>query len=261
MEHGVRSALVMCVLLSACAIEPEDDDLGEVGSEVQTTNRLASNKLAANHLATAKLAGGALPDTVQSLISTADGREVLTYIVGCALAGGETLKVGGYAFPGSIGLAPSWRSRALTTSERRWVSACVYARTNLYGVQIALSLRGDHPALAAPLGEQVGYALVEGAFYGDLFDAHPTAYACLGLIKETGLPLSTLGARACAAPTGAGTTTGCGFTYTGACSVLDLGLAPACARIAAPYGDCRTGRSPKDPRIHEVITVVLATAL
>jgi hypothetical protein len=132
----------------------------------------------------------------------------------------------------------------------------VLARTNLYGVQVQLSLRGAHRVLGAPLGETLQYALVEGAFYGDLFKVQPEMYACSALLKETGLPVSTLGARACAKPApGSTTTTACGFTYVGPCGLLDVGLTPVCTGLLPPYAHCRGGTA----RYDEVITVALST--
>jgi len=269
MNQGFRCVLALSLVLSsglsACVIDDSDDELGETTGEVQSTNRISLNKLSANAVAITRLSGGALSTTVGSLGQTEDGREVLSYIVGCALPAGDALTFvangAHYTDPGSIGLAPAWKSRALTVSERRWVSACVYARVNFYGVEVHVSLRGDHPALAAPLGEAAQYALTEGAFYGDLFDpAGPRAYACSAVVKETKLSVSTLGLRACSLPaTPNSMVTRCGFTYVGPCAALDLGVTPACNRLAAPYGDCRAGRARRAPMAHEVVTVSLST--
>lgn len=256
--------LLASLVLSACVYVDDDDGLGETTAEINTANRLSSNKLSAQRIAAAHVATGALPHAVRPLLGSAAGREVLTYLVGCALAADDAVtvrtKTEKLTFRGAIGLAPAWKTRAPTPSERRWVSACIYARTNLYGVPIAVSLRGAHPALASTPREQLEHVLVEGAFYGDLFDpVAPTAYACSALVKETHLPISTLPARACSEPLlgGDSTTTGCGFTYMGPCRALDLDLAPACAHALSPYGDCRAAAGA--PRIHEVITVALST--
>lgn len=266
---GIRDVLVVSVIstlaVSACALD-EADDLSETSGEVHSSNRLSSNKLSAHQVAAARVALGPLSHAARPLLESADGREVLGYLVGCALAADDgitvTTRTGKFSFRGALGLAPAWKTRAPSPSERRWVSACIYARTNLYGVAIPVSLRGAHPALTTPPGEQLGYLLVEGAFYGDLFDpVAPTAYACSALVKETGLPVSTLGARACARPVPGEdpSVTGCGFAYVGPCAVLDLGLAPACNDVLAPYGDCRTGTHAAAPRVREVITVALST--
>jgi hypothetical protein len=240
-------------VLAACAVDLEDPELA-------ATERLAANRLAANKLSAAALAAsttGDAPLTESALAATGDGREVLSYIVSCALPGGSTLRAGGQTFTGDLGLAPAWASRAPTIAERRWVTACVLARTNLYGTSVKLSLRGDHPALTGSLLETLDYTLLEGAFYGDLFDpTGPRLYACASELRDLRLDLATQGLRACAISDD-GMRTGCGFTYTGKCAPLDLSLRPACNDLLPPYGHCRGG----DERFTEVITVALETPI
>ncbi len=63
---------------------------------------------------------------------------------------------------------------------QRWVSACVLARTNAYGVTVDISMRApeDAPqavkdALRVTPDEAAAYPLQEGAFYGNLFASTP----------------------------------------------------------------------------------------
>src|SRR4029079_457496 len=66
---------------------------------------------------------------------------------------------------------------------QRWVSACVLARTNAYGVHVQISLRAPagapqaiRDALAvdnSPGGESDVYTLPEGVFYGNIFATTP----------------------------------------------------------------------------------------
>lgn len=262
MRHHV---LAFACLVAGCVETPE---LGETDEAVLSSNKIATNKLQAHELDANKLGLNSLVNAgfqAPELLATQDGRDVLSYIVSCALPANTTLVLQGtggvkYTFAGGIGLAPMWRMNSPTVSERRWVSACVLARTNLYGIQVALSLRGANPALATPLTEGLGYTLVEGAFYGDLFAPDgPHMYACDALVRDLNLGLSTQDLRACALSDD-GATTRCGFTYAGRCSVLDVGLEPACNSLVAPYGACRAGRASK-ARYDEVITVYLATGL
>lgn len=257
--------LLVLAALSACVPDPLDDtDLGEIESEVMSSNRLAANRLAANSLAANSLAASSMKASAladSDLIDTADGREVLSYIVSCALPQGQSINVRGFKFAGSIGVAPAWATRVPTVTERRWVTACVMARTNLFGIRVDLSLRGPHAALRGSLAEQLNYLLVEGAFYGDLFhEGGPKLFACSAEVRDLDLALSTQDLRACAISDN-GHTTRCGFTYTGKCSVTDLSLAPACNSLAFPYQRCRAGRGRGDEIYNEVITVSLATAL
>ena len=125
---------LLLVVLAGCA-DAIDDELGEIESEVTGTNKLAANKLAANKLAANKLAANSMKASSladSDLVETVEGREVLSYIISCALPAGQSITLDGtYKFDGSLGLAPAWATRAPTRSERRWVSACVLARTNL----------------------------------------------------------------------------------------------------------------------------------
>lgn len=257
--------LLVVVALAGCVADSLDDaELGEIDSEVTSSNRLAANRLAANRLAANSLAASSMKANAladSDLIDTADGREVLSYIISCALPAGQSITVRGYTFAGSIGVAPAWATRVPTVTERRWVTACVMARTNLFGIRVDLSMRGQHPALGGSLGELLNYLLVEGAFYGDLFhEDGPKMFACSAEVRDLDLALSTQDLRACAISDN-GQTTRCGFTYTGKCSVTDLSLAPACNSLAFPYQRCRAGRARGDEIYHEVITVSLATAL
>ena len=260
----MRLSTLVVVLASACVDQPDHVDLGELESEVVANNKLSANKLSANQLSANKLSANKLSANSLAntqLVATESGREVLSYIVSCALPYGQRIVIGAYSFDGSIGLAPAWANRLPTVAERRWVTACLLARTNAFGITVELSLRGPHSALATSLGESVGYTLVEGAFYGDLFDpAGARLYACAAEVHDANLALSTQALRACATSSD-GITTGCGFTYTGKCAVTDLSLAPACTGILPPYTNCRAGRTSTAPRFSEVITVYLKTGV
>ena len=128
--------------------------------------------------------------------------------------------------PGGIGLAPEWRHRALTRSEERWVSACLYALTNATGKQVEVSLRATHPRLAPEtLGEREkrDFRFHEGGFFGNLFAPGSPAYACVGegAIAEPGA--RALRERACVSPASRLGPRGepmsaCGFILTGPCA-------------------------------------------
>lgn len=155
------------------------------------------------------------------------------YIVGCAIPTGTTLTLADssgvtYSYPGWIGLAPAWATRAPTVSERRWVTACLLARTNVNGVPVSISMRHDtNVALVTSSAERTLYTQAEGAFYGDLFAPTPTMFAC----SNRGWTALVGTFRACALSPN-GVTTDCGFTYTGACTT-------ACTDKTAPFGACK----------------------
>jgi hypothetical protein len=237
----MKLALLTILTFSGCVMD-DPTDTGTDEQDIASTNKLATNKLATNKLATNKLAVNKLAVASFSagtpgspLIETSDGRDVLTYMLGCALTPAQTLTLKtiagtSYTFTGLIGVAPAWTTRALTLDEQRWVTGCLLARVNYFGVLVDLSMRGNLPALATTAAE-VSYTKLDGSFYGNLFDpAGPTEYACDG---GAGNPQ-----RICADVSSDGVTTMCGFTYTGLCHGVG-GHGPACtANLSAP--SCRT---------------------
>ena len=202
-------------------------------------NRIAMNKLTANKLATNKLAVNMV--AAGDLLATADGREVFSYLVSCALPGDQvlaaTLRDGTTVeFPGAIGLAPSWVDHPLDRVGQGWVSACIFARVNAHDVSVVISLRGPHPALTVDSDERTGWPLEEGAFYGNLFtpDNEPIEWiACRGRDQAAG-ETGGLVDRDCAEPDPADPThTQCGFTFAGDCaSFASPRETVACARFA-----------------------------
>jgi hypothetical protein len=86
------------------------------------------------------------------------------------------------ASTGEAGAGDAGASEAGTCDEtcQRWVSACVLARTNAYGVHVRISLRapadapqGIKDALATTPDEVANYTLREGAYYGNIFGTTP----------------------------------------------------------------------------------------
>jgi hypothetical protein len=186
------------------------------------TNKLATNKLATNKLATNKLATNSLG--ASDLMATPDGREVMSYVIGCALDTSQTF-VGydgdgnQYSFPGWLGLATAWADRVPTADERQLVTSCLLSRTNFFGVSVQLSLRGDSPLLTTDADEIAAYPADEAAFWGDLFDPSgtQTEFACESAAKVADESNTSYALRQCATPSGDGVTTKCGFTYQGTC--------------------------------------------
>ena len=106
---------------------------------------------------------------------------------------------------GEAGATKAGTSEAGTCDEscQRWVSACVLARTNAYGVHVEISMRASsnlppgsqsaqiQAALATSQAEVApcqpgtdpstcGYTLREGAYYGNIFETTPTPVVCSG---------------------------------------------------------------------------------
>lgn len=164
-----------------------------------------------------------------TLAATPEQRQFLKYLVGCALPESVELyaDIGGerFAFPGSLGLAPAWAERGLAETEQRWVSACILARTNLFGKTVPVSMRARvpaHPALETDSKERQTYTLPEGGFFGNLFAERPVAYVCAGDRTPAQAADPVLAERVCTAPSGRRTANGdpitrCGFIAVGAC--------------------------------------------
>ncbi|MDB4954285.1 MAG: hypothetical protein JWO36_1854 [Myxococcales bacterium] len=254
MRSETRCAVfVGCVLgLSACVA---DESLSSNSQSVTTLNRLASNRLASNRLASNRLASNqlALNDNGGAeLMSTDDGRNVLSYIVGCAIDAGDsiiafhrpaggcsadadcgTLTTGScqpngsckYTFPGNLDLAPQWVDHNLDEAGQGWISACMFARVNAHDTAEEISLHGEHPALTVGIDEGLLYRIEEGAFYGNMFlssDRHlelrDFAHVCRGEGQASG-EFGGLVDRDCAEPDPSNPAISqCGFSYEGDCA-------------------------------------------
>jgi len=253
----MKTSLLICIVLAGgCVAEPDDGGLSQTQDPLTASNKLAANKLAANKLAANKLAANKLAANsleVQGLMATDSGRDVMSYIVGCAMPTGQSLTLldattgTQYTYPGWIGLAPGWATRAPTVAERHWVTACLLARTNVYGTAVNISMRHDtNPLLTSSATERATYTKAEGAFYGDLFAAVPVIYACSNR-SWTSITVGSF--RACALSPD-GVTTDCGFKYTGSCANVIT-----CTDGIAPFGSCKAAGDATT--YGEVITIFL----
>jgi len=264
----------------------------------ETTNRLAQNRLAQNRLAQNRLAQNRLAQNALSstsleanqataeLLATADGRDVYSYIISCALPDSLTIEadVPGAAdtappdtlytctsehciFTGSLGLAEYWIDHKLATKEQRWISACLLARVNNYDTTEAISMRGPHDSLTVSIDEAEIYNVAEGAFYGNVFNGPDVPIdwnACQGQGQASG-EFGGLVLRDCTEedPLNPGYTL-CGFKYAGYCAVYnpDFPTPYACKSfdgVQGTYEDCYTeagdGKWPSLKTYREVITV------
>jgi hypothetical protein len=240
MLEAMRAQLVFVVsagLLTACLDEPPQE--GVVEGNVETQNRLGGNRLGGNRLGGNRLASGQLAATRLSndtlvldtdaaglLLATEEGREVLTYIISCAVPEGVALTVENpppgapSEYFGSLGLAERWLDRPLDETGERWVSACLFARVNANEESVPISLRGSHPQLATTPAEVAGYTLQEGAFWGNYFvplDQEIQWYSCRGRAQAAG-ETGGLADRDCAEASATDPNVSvCGFRFAGDC--------------------------------------------
>ena len=200
---------------------------------------------------------GSLTLTSTRLLDDEQGRELLQYLVRCALPYGVTLTSGSYQFHGSLDLAPGWRSSALETmtgslSAKRWVSACLMAHANAFGDSVKILVSASHAELH-PTGGNTEYLFQEAAFYGNIFDrplppitvltpAPPYLFACVGWDAQRCryTVVDDLKRRACARVDASG---GCGFDVVGPCfeSVTASTPQDGCQGFDSAYSTCYTG--------------------
>ena len=150
---------------------------------VQHTTRALGNAALVN-------ASFQLPNMPYMIAPNATGKlagarvDYLEVLIGCALAEGVTVSDPAHTllwfngvplkkvYSGEIGLAPHWLTRALTTDEKKWVTACVLARVNRYGVTLDIALEGNHSAIS-PRASSV-YTEAESKAWGNMFDSTTT---------------------------------------------------------------------------------------
>ena len=112
----------------------------------------------------------------------------------------------------------------------RWVSACILARTNYFGVQVLLSLRSpfatDAPGLQVGSDELREFPVEEATFFGNLFRGPGTGYVCGGSDSVELKSQFAAHKRICALPLDqwldGRQVTACDFVYVGACTAKNL---------------------------------------
>lgn len=237
-------------LFGGCAGEPTDlepvptIEVARIGS-----NSLSPGAIAHSSLTTVTLDAA----SAAAMAGSDDARQVLRYAVRCALDSAQsvafTTSGGFYEFSGDLAVAPGWTAGPLSASDAAWVSACVFALTNLSTTLVWISARGGNAGLATTPDELDAFQIEEGAFWGNAFtDRGPIeAFSCNGVDQIADDTRGDLPLRACAQPDGASSgLSPCGMSYAGPCSQV-------CAGIAT-YANCAfPGRSP----VAEVITTML----
>lgn len=125
-------------------------------------------------------------DALQEALRDPSTQYLLSYIVSCALPEGTSIDVvvdgQSLHYDGQgTGLAPEWAVGPCEDACQEWVSACVMARTNAFGVPVLLDLRGAHESISdIPLDEQQDFPVEEGAFWGNLFEEPAQQFTCRG---------------------------------------------------------------------------------
>ncbi|EAU61586.1 conserved hypothetical protein, partial [Stigmatella aurantiaca DW4/3-1] len=117
-------------------------------------NALSTNKIANRLLGTKPLAYLFSPPgepTIAHQLQDPAAQQFMHYLVGCALANGQTLEWKEPAtgllktWHGQLGICPAWKTQVPTQACLQQVSSCLLARNNAFGMRVELSLRGEHP--------------------------------------------------------------------------------------------------------------------
>jgi hypothetical protein len=177
----------------------------------------------------------------QGFMTTEEGRMVVQYLVGCALPLGASVtkedpEGNQYTFEGIAGLAPEWEEGECEVECQEWVSACLLARVNAFGLHVQIEMAADHEAI----GTDTPCTHQEGAFFGNLFADPATGFACSGSEVDYALSMG----RACAHP-------------GDDCDLPVLGPCTAVCNQQGPFSECRLGEDAEAPRTERVITTFL----
>lgn len=185
--------------------------------------------------------------------------DFLTTVLECALPFETQLVVGegdrAVTFNGYWGLAPEWAEGPCEEACQEWVSACLLARTNAYGLPVSIYVDGDNPTLRALVTpDRQGFTVREAAYYGNVFNRPARSFACRGDGRD---PLA-LTWRVCARP-GAR----CGFEDVGPCGPIDgetgAPAAQSACTVAADgtYENCRDRLDPGGRVYTHVLTLFM----
>jgi hypothetical protein len=170
-------------------------------------------------------------------MTTADGRQLVSYLVKCALAASDSLVKkdqygASYTFAGGLGLAPQYKTAGCNKDCSEALSACILAHVNTAGVHIPLWMTA--PDAAIGWGQSPYYPTAEGTFFGQLFVVNTSynldAYYCNRSAVASDVVPGRLGSNqsgapyANAYPTSAGMDGLCATQHpTGGCTMHALG--------------------------------------
>ena len=173
------------MFVTACDATPDTlvgENIASHSNALENENALNLNALNLNALDSTSL------NAIQAPGPSGDmARQLVQYAVSCALDSTQSFSftwrdTGGVTHqendPGLLGLATDWASQPLSASGEQWVSACLAARVNWYGVHVMLSARGSNTGLQVSDPERSTFMLQEGAFFGNLFGPTPKVYSC-----------------------------------------------------------------------------------
>ncbi|WP_441292645.1 hypothetical protein ACSRUE_21610 [Sorangium sp. KYC3313] len=246
----VTTACIGAELDEASIDEASEEAIGEAEAAVESNNGIFPNAIGRNaltlssfsprDLSLSALSWGAFNQNVRAALQNpgpdgAMSRQLVQYVVSCALRQNQSLSFtwtdsGGVSHPetytGFLGMADWWVYGPLTDPfYQRYITACLAARTNWYGVSVQISLRASQTSMASSIPERWAYLVREGAFWGNVFSTTPYVRACY---SPPGVARARALQRDCAAGhlgvdpvTGATITQQCGpIEIVGSCDTL-----------------------------------------
>jgi hypothetical protein len=189
----VGLSLAAIIGLVGCGEQAAGDETGTLAAE-QSDNGLSGNGLSMNGLAMNGLSMNGLSmnglsmnglsmnglsmnglsmnglSTSSGLMTTNGGRDVVKYLIKCALPAGTTYTTTdqngySYSYDGSLGVASEWATGACGKDCQERLSACLLAHVNNAGAHISLWLDGEG---AIGWGKSTDFPYMEGAFFGNL---------------------------------------------------------------------------------------------
>jgi hypothetical protein len=152
-----------------------------------TFNSLTFNQLTQNALTENSLTFNGLTENSLTLNALTDpnARDVLAYVVSCALPADQTISVTvdgvEFSYQGQLGLAPEWGEADGSCGKdcQQWVSGCVISRLDFLGQKREISVRGENEGLKSCEAERETYTQREATYYGNIFVTPQLRYACL----------------------------------------------------------------------------------
>ncbi|MDC3952810.1 hypothetical protein [Polyangium jinanense] len=115
-----------------------------------------------------------------SAVSNACRSEALKYLAECALPRGTSMTDPdtGITYAGWLGLAGQWRTSSLSSNNQWWVTSCLLAHLNGYGIVMPILLQGDRAELQPTSAQLTEFPVSESRAWGNLFAPNFVANVC-----------------------------------------------------------------------------------
>ncbi len=269
----MRTPLLIAIGAICAACAPSDSGKPDLSDMPYiSVNSLPPEALTDNGDALSALAGGPLRGATTDLVSSENGQKLLSYVVRCALAEGETAsfpRAGDVdlEYTGLLGFAPGWMSGAIDETAQRLMTGCLMAHVNAFHIQVPISVRTEARGEAS-LDEQLAFPAEELAAFGNVFGPAATRvlHVCFGdaVARTLGFGGGVGGGRPTYLDLRICSTSGsCGFNRVGACfrwpEMSDVVTSACEGRSDSFYSSCHEKPIEQEttPAWQETVTVYL----